>query len=66
MAVIGISKRVQATLSDLDRSGSDPATRAQLQELGGELLELAQAVERLSAELDRLSDGRWGVGPPRS
>ena len=66
MAVTGIAKSVQATLTDLDRAGSDSATRSQLRELGGELLELAQAVERLSVELDRIADGRWGLGPPRS
>jgi len=66
MAIIGIANKVRSTLAHLHGTGGDVATKAQLQELGVELVELAEAVERLSAEVDRLSDGRWGVGPPRS
>ncbi len=66
MAILGISRKVRSTLDHLHGSGSDVATKSHLSELGSDLLELAEAVERLSAELDRIADGRWQTGPPRS
>lgn len=66
MAILGISRKVRSTLDHLHGPGSDVATRSQLRELGSELLELTEAVERLSAEFDRIADGRWQTGPPRS
>lgn len=66
MAITGISHKVQSTLTLIEGSEGDLATRELVQELGAELLELAEAAERLSAEVDRLIDGRWGSGPPRS
>jgi hypothetical protein len=68
MAITGISHKVRSTLAHLHGSGDDLATKASIQELGTELLELAEAVERVSAEVDRLIDGRSsaGGGPPRS
>jgi hypothetical protein len=66
VAITGIAERVRSSLAHLHGSGPDVATKAQLHEMGTELLRLAEAVERLSAEVDRLADGRWGVGPPRS
>jgi hypothetical protein len=64
MAITGISRKVRSTLSQLGSSGGNP----HIQELAAEVLELAEAVERLSAEVDRLGDGRSsaGGGPPRS
>jgi len=64
MAITGISHKVRSTLSQLASSGSDP----HVQELATEVLELAEAVERLSIEVDGLVDGRgrYGAGPPRS
>jgi hypothetical protein len=64
MAITGISHKVRATLNTLASSGSDP----HLQEVTAEVLELAEAVERLSMEVDGLVDGRgrFGAGPPRS
>jgi hypothetical protein len=68
MAIVGISHKIQSTLAHLHGSGGDVATKAHLRELGDELLELAEAVERLSMEVDRLADGRgrYEGGPPRS
>jgi hypothetical protein len=66
MAITGIAERVRSSLAHLHGSGADVATKSQLHEFGTALLQLAEAVERLSAEVDRLTDGRWGVGPPRS
>jgi hypothetical protein len=66
MAIIGISQKVRSTLNHLHGSGGDVATKSHLHELGSELLELAEAVERLSVEFDRIADGRWQTGPPRS
>jgi len=50
-------------------SGDDPTTKeAFLEKLATEVLELAEAVERLSIEVDGLIDGRgrYSAGPPRS
>jgi hypothetical protein len=66
MASIGIASKVRSTLEHMHGTGGDLATKALVHELGSELLELAEAVERLSAELDRIADGRWQTGPPRS
>jgi hypothetical protein len=66
MAITEISHKVRSTLTHLHGSGSDVATKASVQELGAVLLELAEAVERLSAEIDRLTDGRSSTRPPRS
>ena len=65
---MGISKKVQSTLNQLIGSGDDPITKAAFQELTAEVLALAEAVERLSIDVDRLVDGggRYGSGPPRS
>ncbi len=64
MAIIGISNKVRSTLSQLASSGADP----HVQGLTAEVLELAEAVERLSIEVDGLIDGRgrFSAGPPRS
>ena len=68
MAIIGISRKVRSTLSQLSGSEDDPMTKAAVQELATEVLELAEAVERLSIEVDGLVDGRgrYGAGPSRS
>ncbi len=68
MTITGISHKVRSTLAKLQGEGGDPVTKAPVQELTLEVLELAQVVERLSAEVDRLTDGRsrTGGGPPRS
>jgi len=69
MAIVGISHKVRLTLSELHGSGDDPITKAAFVErLAAEVLELAEAVERLSIEVDGLIDGRgrYSAGPPRS
>jgi hypothetical protein len=66
MAIIGIAGKVRSTLEHMHGAGSDVATKAVVYEFGSELLELAEAIEQLSAELDRIADGRWQTGPPRS
>ncbi len=69
MAIVGISHKVRMTLSELHGSGDDPITKAAFVErLAAEVLELAEAVERLSMEVDGLVDGRsrYEGGPPRS
>jgi len=68
MAIVGISHKIQSTLAHLHGSGGEVATKAQLRELGEELVELAEAVERLSMEVDGIVDGRgrYEGGPPRS
>ena len=69
MAIVGISHRVRETLSLMHGAGDDPAARAAVvDKLAAELLELAEAVERLSLEVDGLVDGRgrYEGGPPRS
>jgi hypothetical protein len=62
MAIIGISNKIRSTLSELHASGDDPITRAAVQRLAGEVLELAEAVERLSIEVDGLVAGRGRDG----
>jgi len=64
MAITGISNKIRSTLSQLTSSGSDP----HVQDLAAEVLDLAEAVERLSLGVDGLADGRgrFGAGPPRS
>ncbi|HUY23331.1 MAG TPA: hypothetical protein VMV22_13425 [Acidimicrobiales bacterium] len=69
MAIVGISHKVRSILSQMHSSGDDPITRAALMDkLAAEVLELAEAVERLSMQVDDLADGRgrYGGGPPRS
>ncbi len=69
MAIVGISHKVRLTLSELHGSGDDPITKATFAErLAAEVLELAEAVERLSMEVDSLIDGRgrYEGGLPRS
>jgi hypothetical protein len=68
MAIVGISNKVRSTLSELTGPGDDPIARAAVQKLAAEVLELAEAVERLSIEVDGLVDGRgrFSAGPPRS
>ena len=68
MAIIGISHKVRSTRTQLLDSGDDPISKAAVQKLATEVLELAEAVERLSIEVDGLVDGRgrYGAGPPRS
>jgi hypothetical protein len=68
MAMTGVSHKVRSTLTKLQGEGGEPLTMAPVQELTLEVLELAEVVERLSAEVDRLSDGRSRAGgaPPRS
>jgi len=69
MAIVGISHKVRSTLSQLHDSEDDPIAKAAfVEKLAAELLELAEAVERLSIEVDGLVDGRgrYGAGPPRS
>jgi len=69
MAIVGISHKVRLILSELHGSGNDPLTKAAfVEKLAAEVLELAEAVERLSIEVDGLMDGRGrhGAGPPRS
>jgi len=69
MAIVGISHKVRLTLSELHGSGDDPMTKAAFVErIAAEVLELAEAVERLSIEVDGLIDGRgrYSAGPPRS
>ncbi len=69
MAIVGISHKVRSTLSQLHSSGDDAITKgAFVEKLAAEVLELAEAVERLSIEVDGLIDGRgrYSAGPPRS
>ena len=68
MAIVGISHKVRSTLSELHGSEDDRITKATVQRLAAEVLELAEAVERLSLEVDGLVDGRgrYSAGPPRS
>ena len=64
MAITGISLKIRSTLEQLRDLGGEPLVR----ELAAEVLELAEAVERLSIDVDGLVDGRgrYGAGPPRS
>ena len=62
MPITPISHKIQSTLAHLHGSGSDLATKAHVHELGTELLELAEAVERLSREVDLLVSGRSDAG----
>jgi len=63
MAITGISSRAETALAQL-RGGDDPGVQA----LANVVLDLARAVEELSADIDRLADGRSRASgvPPRS
>lgn len=69
MAIVEISYRVRSTRSQLHSSGDDQITKAAFDEkLMAEVLELAQAVEQPSIDVDGLGDGRgrYEGSPPRS
>jgi len=55
--IMGISHKVRSTLTQLLDSGDDPISKAAVQKLATEVLELAEAIERLSIEVDR--SRRW-------